>query len=67
MGSMHIIIKNDHKDQIINGEFEYCVDHKCKKWNEINTWWSSSDKKWKRKTQKNLGQKGFEEFKTFSN
>jgi hypothetical protein len=30
MGSMHIIIRNDHKNHIINGEFEYCVDQKCK-------------------------------------
>ncbi len=28
---MHIIIKNDHKNHIRNGKFEYCVDHKCKK------------------------------------
>ncbi len=28
---MHIIIKNDHKNQIRNEKFEYCVDHKCKK------------------------------------
>jgi len=34
---MHIIIiGNDHKNHI-NFFFEYCVDHKRKKWNKINT------------------------------
>lgn len=28
---MHIIIKNDHKNHIRSGNFEYCVDRKCEK------------------------------------
>ncbi len=35
---MHIIIiGSDHKNHMKEGEFEYCVDHKSKKLNKINT------------------------------